>query len=181
MSTISNTNQTIATNDYSSLLWRIELLEKEVKKLRNSSSKRSSGNSATKKNEHFRITMLKAEATANKKAVTAGEIRLVAQKKAAKQAEKKQKSEVAALKKAATAEKKRLITQKKTAKQAEKKQKAESSALKKAATAEKKRLITQKKAAKQAEKKQKAEAAALKKAATAKKKESISIIQSLFV
>ena len=128
MSTISNTNQTIATNDYSSLLWRIELLEKEVKELRNSSSKRSSRNSATKKNEHFRITMLKAEATANKKAVTAEKKRLITQKK--------QKAEVAALKKAVTAEKKRLITQKKAAKQAEKKQKAE------AATAKKKESIS---------------------------------------
>ena len=99
MSTISNTNQTIATNDYSSLLWRIELLEKEVKELRNSSSKRSSRNSATKKNEHFRITMLKAEATANKKAVTAEKKRLITQKKAAKQAEKKQKAEAATAKK----------------------------------------------------------------------------------
>ena len=104
MSTISNTNQTTATNDYSSLLWRIELLEKEVKKLRNSSSKRSLGNKiSTKKNEHFRITILKAEAAASKKAVTA-------EKKAAKQADKKQKSEAVALKKAATAETKESIS-----------------------------------------------------------------------
>ena len=91
---VLNMSRTALTNDYSSLLWRIELLEKEVNKLKS----HKSSNSGKK----FSI-----------------------EKKAVKQAEKKQKAVAIALKKAATAEKKQLIAEKKAVKQAAKKQKAE--------------------------------------------------------